>query len=84
MDGRQTTHDHNMSLESSASVPEKLRPFCINQKVTLGADLGAFFLSKRDSSFTILYSQSHVVQMMVLGEFLHKRCEEKSETFTEF
>ena len=30
---------------------KKTKTFCINQKVTLGADFGACFLYKRNSSF---------------------------------
>ena len=36
---------------------KKANTFCINQKVTFGADVGAYFLSKRDSSFTSEWSQ---------------------------
>ena len=32
------------------------KTFCINQKVTFWEDLGAYFLSKRDSSFNLVMS----------------------------
>ena len=36
------------------------------------------------SSAKTSYSLSHIVQIMDFFDFLHKYCEEKSETFTEF
>ena len=41
------------------------KTFCINQKVTFGADLGAYFLSKRDSSFSV----SLLIEIVYFGVY---------------